>query len=65
MTEHTPEVSADDSYDLSDVMPFAEPLRAGDDLVMGNRFKGDINRGASSAPPQRTLTKTRGAGFSR
>lgn len=33
---------ADDSYDLTDLMPFLARLRAGGDLVMGNRFKGEI-----------------------
>ncbi len=33
---------ADDSYDFSDLMPFLEKLRAGDQLVMGNRFLGGI-----------------------
>ena len=37
---------ADDSYDFSNLMPFVERLRAGDDLVMGNRFKGGIEKGA-------------------
>jgi glycosyltransferase involved in cell wall biosynthesis len=37
---------ADDSYDFSALMPFVERLRAGDDLVMGNRFKGGIEPGA-------------------
>jgi glycosyltransferase involved in cell wall biosynthesis len=37
---------ADQSYDLSDLMPFVEKLRAGYDLVMGNRFKGGIKKGA-------------------
>src|SRR5262249_57133226 len=37
---------ADDSYDFSDLRPFVERLRAGDDLVMGNRFKGGIEPGA-------------------
>jgi Glycosyl transferase family 2 len=37
---------ADDSYDFSDLGPFIERLRAGDDLVMGNRFKGGIRPGA-------------------
>ncbi len=31
---------ADDSYDFSDLGPFIERVRAGDDLVMGNRFRG-------------------------
>jgi glycosyltransferase involved in cell wall biosynthesis len=40
---------ADDSYDFSDLMPFVERLRAGDDLVMGNRFTGGIRPGAMPA----------------
>lgn len=37
---------ADDSYDFSNLLPFMEKLRAGYDLVMGNRFKGGISPGA-------------------
>jgi glycosyltransferase involved in cell wall biosynthesis len=37
---------ADDSYDFSRLTPFLEKLRSGCDLVMGNRFKGGIQRGA-------------------
>lgn len=37
---------ADDSYDFSNLGPFVERLRAGDQLVMGNRFKGGIAEGA-------------------
>lgn len=37
---------ADDSYDFSNLNPFLEKLRAGYDLVMGNRFKGGIKSGA-------------------
>ena len=37
---------ADDSYDFSELDPFVERLRAGDELVMGNRFKGGIAEGA-------------------
>ena len=37
---------ADASYDLEAIGPFVERLRAGDDLVMGNRFKGGIDPGA-------------------
>jgi hypothetical protein len=37
---------ADDSYDFSSLMPFVERLRAGADLVMGNRFRGGIERDA-------------------
>jgi len=33
---------ADDSYDFCNLGPFLERLRAGDDLVMGNRFRGRI-----------------------
>jgi len=37
---------ADDSYDFANLMPFVEELRAGRDLVMGNRFRGGIAPGA-------------------
>jgi hypothetical protein len=37
---------ADDSYDFSDLGPFIAQLRAGNELVMGNRFKGGIKPGA-------------------
>ena len=37
---------SDDSYDFSNLMPFIEKLREGYDLVMGNRFKGGIEKGA-------------------
>jgi glycosyltransferase involved in cell wall biosynthesis len=37
---------ADDTYDFGDLSPFLERLRAGDDLVMGNRFSGGVERGA-------------------
>ena len=37
---------ADDSYDFSTLDAFVERLRAGDELVMGNRFKGGIADGA-------------------
>jgi glycosyltransferase involved in cell wall biosynthesis len=33
---------ADDSYDFSNLGLFLDRLRAGDDLVMGNRFRGGI-----------------------
>lgn len=36
----------DGSYDFSHLPRFVERLRAGDDLVMGNRFKGGIQAGA-------------------
>lgn len=37
---------SDDSYDFTNLMPFLERLRAGDELVMGNRFRGGIEKGA-------------------
>ncbi len=37
---------ADDSYDFQHLTDFIKQLREGDDLVMGNRFKGGIQRGA-------------------
>jgi glycosyltransferase involved in cell wall biosynthesis len=37
---------ADDSYDFLHLMPFLEKLREGYELVMGNRFKGGIAKGA-------------------
>lgn len=37
---------ADDSYDFNNLMPFLVRLRSGSDLVMGNRFKGEIRPGA-------------------
>jgi glycosyltransferase involved in cell wall biosynthesis len=37
---------ADASYDFGAIAPFIERLRAGDDLVVGNRFIGGIEPGA-------------------
>jgi glycosyltransferase involved in cell wall biosynthesis len=37
---------SDDSYDFTNLMPFVEKLREGYQLVMGNRFKGGIQKGA-------------------
>lgn len=37
---------ADDSYDFRHLQPFLDRLRTGDQLVMGNRFKGGIAPGA-------------------
>ena len=37
---------ADDSYDFTNLLPFVDALKNGDDLVMGNRFKGGILPGA-------------------
>ena len=40
---------ADDSYDFSEVPNFVAELRRGNDLVMGNRFRGGIKPGAMPA----------------
>ena len=37
---------ADDSYDFLEVPQFVQQLRAGSDVVMGNRFRGGIKPGA-------------------
>jgi hypothetical protein len=37
---------SDDSYDFSELDPFMSALRAGHELVMGNRFDGGIEPGA-------------------
>jgi glycosyltransferase involved in cell wall biosynthesis len=37
---------ADDSYDFENLDLMVERLRGGDELVMGNRFKGGIKKGA-------------------
>jgi glycosyltransferase involved in cell wall biosynthesis len=37
---------ADDSYDFTEVPRFVEKLREGNDVVMGNRFRGGIKPGA-------------------
>lgn len=37
---------ADDSYDFSRLDAFVKALRGGADLVMGNRFRGGVRRGA-------------------
>lgn len=37
---------SDDSYDFSNLMPFLNKLREGNDLVLGNRFRGGIEKGA-------------------
>src|SRR5947199_4815040 len=37
---------ADDSYDFSHLDRFLDKLRQGDELVMGNRFKGGVAPGA-------------------
>ncbi len=40
---------SDDSYDFTALMPFLDRLRAGAELVMGNRFRGGIVPGAMPA----------------
>ena len=40
---------SDDSYDFLTLQPFVEQLRAGYDLVLGNRFRGGIASGAMPA----------------
>ncbi len=40
---------ADGSYDFNELLPFLEKLRHGHHLVLGNRFKGGIRRGAMPA----------------
>ena len=37
---------ADESYEFSDIPHFVAKLRAGDELVMGSRFRGKIHAGA-------------------
>ena len=37
---------SDDSYDLSNLEPFIQKLKEGYDFVTGNRFKGNIKKGA-------------------
>jgi glycosyltransferase involved in cell wall biosynthesis len=37
---------ADDGYDFAHIPRFVEQLRRGSDLVMGNRFRGGIEKGA-------------------
>jgi glycosyltransferase involved in cell wall biosynthesis len=37
---------ADGSYDFAAIAPFLDHLRSGDDLVLGNRFRGGIRPGA-------------------
>ena len=37
---------SDDTYDFSTLDPFVAELRSGQELVMGNRFKGEIKPGA-------------------
>jgi len=43
---------ADDSYDFTEVPRFVEAWRKGFDVVMGNRFKGEIKAGRDAVAPQ-------------
>lgn len=47
--EYTIMADGDDSYDFGSLMPYIKKLRAGYDLVMGNRFLGGIEPGAMPA----------------
>ena len=55
---------ADDSYDFSSLQPFMNELRAGNALVMGNRFLGGIEPGAMP-PLHRYLGNPVLSGFGR
>lgn len=37
---------SDGSYDFTNLMPFVEAVRAGNDFVVGNRYKGGFEKGA-------------------
>ena len=39
---------SDDSYGMDNLMPFLEKLRDGNDLVIGNRYLGGFEKGATS-----------------
>ena len=39
-------VDADDSYNILEIMPIIRELKNGYDLVIGNRYKGKIEKGA-------------------
>ena len=41
---------SDDSYDFTDLERFVKPLQEGYDAVIGNRFKGEIMKGAMPWP---------------
>ena len=38
-------VDADDSYNILEIMPIIRELKNGYDLVIGNRYKGKIEKG--------------------
>lgn len=37
---------SDSSYDFTNIMPFVNAIRAGNDFVIGNRYKGGFEKGA-------------------
>ena len=39
-------VDADDSYNILEIMPIVKELKNGNDLVIGNRYKGKMDKGA-------------------
>lgn len=39
-------VDADDSYNILEIMPIVKELENGNDLVIGNRYKGNLEKGA-------------------
>ena len=44
--KYTIMIDADDSYNLLEILPIYEKLLEGNQLVVGNRFKGNIEKGA-------------------
>ena len=39
-------VDADDSYNILEIMPIVSELKNGNDLIIGNRYKGKMEKGA-------------------
>lgn len=39
-------VDADDSYNILEIMPIIKEIKNGNDLVIGNRYKGKMEKGA-------------------
>jgi len=52
---------ADDSYDFSEVPRFVDKWRQGNDVVMGNRFRGEIKRAAVTNRAMARLVPSSGA----
>ena len=44
--KYTVMVDADDSYNILEILPFYEKLNEGYDLVIGNRYKANMEKGA-------------------